>query len=154
AYEMNIFNNLIFDEFAMLPPGIGPDIYDITGVFTPNGVPIDIGGFPGGDYTSLQGQTIKDVLPTIVAVNGALQSAYASYQFNPTQGQSDFRITRGLTFGGEIPGNQFKAPYSIQANIGVQHEVRPGTVISVDYLFNHGIGLPFLLPDFERRRDA
>jgi hypothetical protein len=27
-------------------------------------------------------------------------------------------------------------------------------VISVDYLYNHGVGLPFLLPDFERRHDV
>jgi len=155
AYEMNIYNNLIFDEFAMLPPGLGPDVYDNTGVFTPNGTPIDVDGkHPNGDYSDLVGQPIKNTLPTIIAVDQALKNAYATYKFDPNSGKSAFVLDRGLTFGGVFPGNQFKVPYAIQANIGVQHEIKAGTVISVDYVFNHGVGLPFLLPDFERRRDA
>ncbi len=155
AYEMNIFNNLMFDEFANLPAGIGPDAYDITNVTTPNGTPINIDGkHPEGDYTDWQGLPIKQILPNIVALNNALQAAYAGYQFDPSKGDSYFRTSKGVTYGGLIPGNQFKAPYSLQFNIGVQRELKPGTVVSVDYIHNHGIGLPFFLVDFERRRDA
>ncbi len=155
AYEMNIYNNLIFDEFANLPPGIGPDTYTTENVTTPDGKPINIDGrHPDGDYTDLTGQPIKQVLPTIVALNSALQAAYANYKFDPNAGQSDFRILKGNTFGGNIPGNQFKVPYSLQFNIGVQQQLKPGTVLSIDYIYNHGVGLPFFLIDFERRRDA
>lgn len=154
AYEMNIFNNLLFDEFANLPPGIGPDTYDITGVTGPDGTPINVAGHPDGDYTDLQGRPIREVLPIIVQVNSALQSTYANYKFDPTKGDSAFRVLRGITFGGIFPGDQFKVPYSLQFNLGFQHELRPGTVISVDYIHNHGVGLPFFLRDFEMRRDA
>jgi hypothetical protein len=45
-------------------------------------------------------------------------------------------------------------PYSLQLNIGVQHEIKPGTVVSVDYIYNHGVGLPILVKDMGGRRDG
>ena len=42
----------------------------------------------------------------------------------------------------------------MQFNVGVQREISAGTVLTVDYVLNHGVGLPFFIPDFERRRDA
>ncbi len=33
----------------------------------------------------------------------------------------------------------FRTPYSIQLNAGIQHEFRPGTVLSVDYVRNRGL---------------
>ena len=154
AYEMNIFNNLIFDEFIQLPPGIGPDSYDFSSITGPDGTPINVDGkHPDGDYTDLAGQPIKSVLGLISQVHQALQTAYANYKFDPNKGQSDFRILK-QDFDGIYPGKQFKAPYALQWNIGIQRELKPGTVLSVDYLYNHGVGLPFMFPDFERRRDA
>ncbi|HEX5085192.1 MAG TPA: hypothetical protein VFY40_24410, partial [Blastocatellia bacterium] len=35
--------------------------------------------------------------------------------------------------------NKYKRPYSIMFNIGVQHEIKPGLVVSVDYLRNRGV---------------
>ncbi len=155
AFEMNIFNNILFDEFSNLPAGIGPDLYDLSGVTGPDGTPINVDGkHPDGDYSDLVGQPIKNTLGLIERVNTALQTAYSTYKFDPTKGQSAFVIARGNTFGGNIPGNGFKTPYAIQWNVGVQHELRPGTVLTVDYVVNHGVGLPFNLVDFERRRDA
>ena len=53
AYEMNIFNNLLFDEYAQLPPGIGPDSYEWTQITGPDGTPINVDGkHPKGDYTT------------------------------------------------------------------------------------------------------
>src|SRR5260370_551266 len=151
---MNIFNNLIFDEFVQLPPGIGPDSYDFSHVTGPDGTPINVDGkHPTGDYSGLAGQTIKPLLPLIAQVNAALQSAYANYKFDPKVGKPDLEIL-AHDFDGIYPGKQFKAPYAIQANIGVQRELRPGTVIAVDYIYNHGIGMPFFIRDFELRHDA
>ena len=152
AYEANIFNNILFDEFAMLPAGIGPDVYDNTGVFGPDGSPIVVAGHTDGDYSDLVGRPIKSVLATVIAVNNGLQAAYANYKFDPAKGDSAFKVARGNTFGYQLPGNQFKVPYALQFNIGVQHEVRPGTVLSIDYIYNHGIGLPYMGVDFEKRR--
>ncbi|GBC82543.1 hypothetical protein HRbin10_01670 [bacterium HR10] len=160
AYEINIKNNTLFDQFALIPPGIGPDVYDITFVAGPDGTPIDIGpqpgfpqGFPGGDYTALAGRRIKDVLDILGKIYLAVQAAYAGYQFDPTRGPSLFELSRGVTFGFLIPGD-FRIPYSMQFNIGVQRELAPGTVLSVDYIRNRGVGMPFLGVDMECRRCA
>ncbi len=155
GYEMNIFNNVLFDEFAMLPPGIGPDFYDHTHVAGPDGRAINVDGrHPTGDYSDLEGRPIKDVIGLIGQIHQALNAAYTSFSFDPSKGPSLFTINQGNTFGGQIAGKQFKIPYGLQFNIGVQHELKPGTVLSVDYIENHGIGLPFFLIDYERRRDA
>jgi hypothetical protein len=42
----------------------------------------------------------------------------------------------------------------MQFNIGVQRELAKNTVLSVDYVRIRGVGLPFMLVDNERRRDA
>jgi len=154
SFEANIMNNIMFDEYAMLPAGIGPDFYDQTGVTTPDGTPINSDGkHPDGDYSDLAGQTIRGLVPLIGQLNAALQAAYKNYKFNP-QGTPYFETAKGNTYGFQVPGNQFKAPYALQFNLGVQRELRPGTVLSVDYVYNHGVGLPFLGADFEHRHDA
>ncbi len=154
AYEMNIANNTIFNEFALIPPGIGPDSFDQSGVFGPDGTPINVDGkHPDGDYSDLVGQPIKNVLSTISKVHLALNAAYANHKFDPSQGETTFEILQGNTFGGIFPGD-FKIPYSLQFNLGFQHELWPGHVISADYVRNRAVGLPYLLRDYERRRDA
>lgn len=155
AYEMNIYNNLMFDEFSMLPNGLGPDIYDQTYVTTPDGTPINVDGLhPAGDYSDLAGQPLKNVIGTIGQVQAALGSAYSNYKFDPHTGKPVFETSKGLTYGGMVPGNQFKIPYGLQFNIGIQHELKPGTVLQADYVYNHGVGLGFLLYDAEKRHDA
>ena len=154
AYEMNISNNTIFNEFALIPPGIGPDSYDQSFVSGPDGTPINVDGkHPDGDYSDLVGRPIKDVLATISKVHLALQAAYANYKFDPSKGATALEIARGNVFGGIFPGD-FKIPYSTQFNIGFQREIWGGHVLSVDYVRNHAVGLPFLLRDYELRRDA
>jgi hypothetical protein len=151
---MNIANNTIFNEFALIPPGIGPDAFDHTHVSGPDGTPINVdGAHPDGDYTDLVGQPIKNVLATISKVHLALNAAYANHQFNPSQGETLFEIAGGNTFGGIFPGD-FRIPYSLQFNLGFQHELWPGHVISVDYVRNRGVGLPYMLQDYESRLDA
>jgi hypothetical protein len=154
AYEMNIANNTIFNEFALIPPGIGPDSFGHTRVVGPDGTPINVdGAHPTGNYRDLENQPIKNVLATISKVHLALNAAYANHQFDPSQGQTLFEISQGNTIGGIFPGD-FKIPYSLQFNIGFQHELWPGHVISVDYVRNRGVGLPYLLQDYESRLDA
>lgn len=43
---------------------------------------------------------------------------------------------------------------SLQFNAGFQRELRPGVILTADYVRNRGIGLPILGVDFERRYDA
>jgi hypothetical protein len=155
GYEMNIGNNTMFDEFSMLPNGLGPDIYDQTYVAAPDGTPINVDGkHPNGDYSDLLDKPIKSIIGTLGAIKAAVNSAYASYKFDPKKGITAFQSAKGLTYGGIFPGKQYKMPYALQFNLGVQHELTPGTVLSVDYIYNHGVGLPMFLRDYELRRDA
>jgi hypothetical protein len=162
AYEMNIFNNALFDEFSRLPTGIGPTAFDFTHIAGPTGdpivVPITATNCPGrtsGDYTCLEGLPIRNVLTDINNINAALQAAYANFfpNYNPSQGISEFANSQGVTFGGQFPGD-YRIPYSMQFNIGVQRELWKNHVLSADYVRIRGVGLPFMLVDNELRRDA
>jgi len=154
AYEMNIANNTIFNEFALIPPGIGPDSYDQSGVTGPDGTPINVDGkHPDGDYSDLVGRPIKDVIGIIGQVHAALNQAYLNFKFDPSKGPTAFEILQGNTFGGIFPGD-FRIPYSMQFNIGVQRQLFRNNVLTVDYVRNRAVGLPFLLVDYEKRRDA
>jgi len=155
AYEMNILNNTMFDEFDMLPNGLGPDLYEVYGVTTPDGTPINVDGkHADGDYSDLIGLPIKNTIGLIGQLQAALSSAYANYKFDPNKGVPAFISSGGLYYGSVLPGSQFRMPYALQWNLGVQRELKPGTVVTVDYIYNHAVGLPFIREDFERRRDA
>jgi hypothetical protein len=162
AYEMNIFNNALFDEFARIATGIGPTVFDQTHIVDPQGNPIVVPilstpcpGAVNGDYTCLEGLPIRTVLADVGRIHAAVQTAFASFfpNYNPTTGISEFANSGGNTFGGQFPGD-YRIPYSMQFNAGVQRELAKNTVISIDYVRIRGVGLPFMLVDNERRRDA
>jgi len=176
AYEMNIYNNLLFDQNALIPAGIGPDVYTSAHVAQPNGLPITpaVAGvapaslpapcqtaaatteLAAGDWTCLTDTTLSmaQVLPIIGAINAAVKNVYSTYSFSPTAGPIQFETSQGVTFGFLIGGSKFKIPYSVQSNIGFQHEIFPGHVVSADFLVNHAVGLPFLGEELECRRCA
>ncbi len=114
AYEMNIANNTIFNEFALIPPGIGPDFYDETGVFGPDGTPINVDGkHPDGNYEDLLGRPIKDVIGLISQIHTAVNAAYLKSKFDPSKGKTLFEIAQGNTFGAFSPAiSRFPTQYS------------------------------------------
>ena len=160
AYEDMIFNNSLFDEFARIQTGIGPSQFDASHIFGPDGTNIVVPGIcpltnMNGDYRCLRGQRISDVIDDVEQINAALQQAYADFQgtYDPFAPPSEFDAFAGVTFGGQFPGD-FKIPYSMQFNIGFQRELARGHVLSVDYVRQRGVGLPYMLFDYEERRDA
>jgi len=44
-----------------------------------------------------------------------------------------------LDTGGNVLDNNYKTPYGIQMNIGVQYELKPGLVLTADYVRNRGV---------------
>ncbi len=162
TYEMNVFNNTLYDGNFRLPPGIGPDGYVETGVFGPTGAPIVVNGIPNcpasevaqGVYTCMVGQPISTMVQYIAQINLALQAAYTGLTFDPNKGQSSFDITKGVTAIGALTPGDAKVPYGIQFNIGIQRELRPNLVFSIDYVRNRQVGLPLIRGEVENRRDA
>lgn len=162
AYESNIFNNSLFDEFARITAGIGPTQLEAAFIVGPDGSPIVVNGIPGcdpadvavGDYSCLLGRSIGSITPFVEQINTAVQAAYGNVSgYDPTSGPTEFANTRGVTFGGQFPGD-YKIPYSMQFNIGVQRELWKGHVLSVDYVRQRAVGLPIMMVDYEARRDA
>lgn len=161
AYEMNIFNNAIFDEFARITTGIGPSQFFSNFIVGPDGKPIVVNGIPGcttgpasGDYSCMLGRPIGTMLPYLGQIHSAVQAAYSNLSnYDPNKGPSEFVNANGSTFGGQFPGD-YKIPYSMQFNIGFQRQLAKNHVLSVDYVRQRGVGLPLMLSDFENRRDA
>ncbi|MGH9968185.1 MAG: hypothetical protein ACREBG_10195 [Pyrinomonadaceae bacterium] len=148
AYEMNIFNNSLFDEFARIATGIGPTAFDETHVAGPTGAPIVVpitSGFcpdaADGDYSCLVGRPIRNVLVDLGNIHNAVQVAFASFfpSYDPNTGISEFANSAGVTFGGQFPGD-YRIPYSMQFNLGIQREIAKNHVLSVDYVRIRGVG--------------
>ena len=151
-YESNLKNNS--DEPAMLPVAFGGYAPGMSFLSAPDGTPFNIDGkHPAGNYVDWQGRRIGDVIGSIGEMERALMAAYSALKLDPASGPSAFAATRGAT-GPVFPGNQYKIPYSLQFNLGVQRGLGRETLLAVDYVHNHAVGLPRLTPDLERGRDS
>ncbi len=134
-FENSIWNNILFDPGARLQQGF------FLG-FQP--------GCPGSSYC---GEAIGVAAPAIVAAQQAYQAA--TLAAGPA--------TNGTYIGTLLADNQatsttllapdYRSPRSVQMNIGVQHQIRPGVVFSVDYLRNVSTH-NFLIVDTNRVGDA
>lgn len=148
-YDTNILNNTLFERNDLIPAGIGEIDFDLFTPFVgPDGRPIDIGGFPNGDYSSLAGQPLKNVINTLRALHDALQAAWSNVTFDPN-GDPQFLTNR---FSVGFFTDRYSQPYSLHYNVGVQREFKPGLVLSVDYV--HTRGLHFYIRRNVNRRFA
>jgi hypothetical protein len=150
-YDTNIINNFLFDRVLNLPPGLGNDtpvlagaspilvnpgtgacLFDITNFNTTPGACTQAGG------VNLVGQPLKNVIAAANLMQRTLQSVTSQLaaNFSPN-GTALFNQT--LDASGSIIFNKYKRPYSVMLNAGFQYEVRPGLVLSVDYLRNRGV---------------
>jgi hypothetical protein len=161
-FENVIYNNVLFDRPLRLQSGgilITPTpcfLGSATNVSFPGG-----GGnqmVPGGD--ALCQTAIGSPIPaasvgatcaagiTVAQCLANFQTAYQAAQTaaGPLVANSGF-IGNLIQEGNAIPvamfAPQYKTPRSIQMNVGVQRELRPGMVLTVDYLRN--VSLHYLL---------
>jgi len=136
-YENSIWNNVLFDRPARLNTGAflatQPACLSATQPVTftlPNGGPTVTPAFCG--------QPIGQVQAQIAALQAQFQAAAASN----LQGLNGVFIGRAMQDTGPngtgtnlfFPG--YRTPRSVQMNIGIQREIRRGTVITADYLRN------------------
>jgi hypothetical protein len=151
-YETNIINNFLFDRVLNLPPGFGndtpvlsrsaPDLINPgTGacIFRATNFRTTAGqcGVAGG--VDLFNQPLKNVIAAAQLMQSTLQQVTAALGANyPPPGVPPL-FDQVLDAAGSIIFNKYKRPYGFMANIGFQHELRPGLVLSVDYLRNRGV---------------
>lgn len=151
-YETNIINNFLFDRVLNLPPGFGndtpvltagaPDLLDPgTGacIFRATNFRTTPGqcGVAGG--VNLFQQPLKNVIAAAQLMQSTLQSVTAALGAKwPPAGVPPL-FDQVLDAEGSIIFNKYKRPYGFMANIGFQHELKPGLVLSVDYTRNRGV---------------
>jgi hypothetical protein len=152
-YETNIFNNILFDRTVNLPPGLG-NATPLVGVGGSTFLisPVDGSSLfnPSTDCTGLQpgtltpnsclGAALGNVIPFVVAAQSAFIAQSAALAANwPVPGTPpQFNIDKGVV-SGSILDPHYKSPYGAQINIGVQRQIKPGLVLSLDYILNRGV---------------
>jgi hypothetical protein len=150
-YDSNIINNILFDRVLNLPPGLGNDTPVLTA-----GSPLlldpgtgaclfNAASFrttvsqcgPGG--LNLFAQPLKNVIAAAQQMQAVLQQVTGALAANwPPPGIPPL-FDQVLDAEGSIIFNKYKRPYGIMLNIGVQREIKPGLVLTVDYLRNRGV---------------
>ncbi|MCI0489852.1 MAG: hypothetical protein L0229_24945, partial [Blastocatellia bacterium] len=135
-YETQIFNNAIFDRTNRLPIGLGFSTArpPLTGIDSQGR--LLAGGQPVSqiDTRTLAGRPVNQVIDQIAELQLAFQAASAAIPFDPN-GPSALEID-GTTSSGPIFNQEFASPTAYQINLGVQHELGRGFLVSADYIFN------------------
>lgn len=140
-YENAIFNNVLFDRPARLQKGLffGTGLACIFGGAVP--VPLPDGSNLNPTFC---GQPVGNVVGDITAFSQQYQAAVAAA--GPQSNGSFVGTT--LAEGADSTGDQllapnYRSPFSIQMNGGIQHQFGRGTILTVDYVRN--VGLHYLL---------
>ncbi len=138
-YENVIYNNVLFDRPKRLPSGA----FLQTPVACSGGTPQPIPGYTLMATPAMCSGSIGAEAGALAALQQQLQ---AETPFNLSTPNPNYVVTSNLEPGTSI-GTQvisasgmfapnYKTPRSLQMNFGIQHEIKPGMVISVDYVRN------------------
>jgi hypothetical protein len=164
-YENAIWNNAEFDRPERLPSGAflaNPNAcYQGTGqaVPFPSGVQYLGGGSTfannicaasigatltnttNTNYGNCAGLTAAQCVANFQTTYQAATAAVGASQPNPNYIPNLISSGSGIPLGALAPN--YRTPYSVQTNAGIQKELRPGMVLSVDYLRN--VNLHYLI---------
>lgn len=145
-YETNLFNSILFDRVVNLPGGIGNSRPNITSgsplVLNPsNGATLfnfntGCTGLPGN---SCFGASLGSVIPFVQQAQALFQAAAGALAAGFPQPGVPPLFNTNRSAAGSLIDPRYKTPYGAQMNIGVQREIRPGLVLSVDYTRNRGV---------------
>jgi hypothetical protein len=141
-YENGVFNNILFDRPGRLQTGL------FNGVASP--CPSGSVTLPDGSaITTINGKDIatqicNQPIGNVVGDIAALQTAYQTATSTLGPQANGAYVGNALAAAAAVTGTtlyapNFQTPRSYQMNIGVQHELHPGTVVSVDFVRNVGL---------------
>ncbi len=141
-YENVIFNNVLFDRPLRLPNGAflqTPTVCDSGQAFPIPGVNLMAGPAQCGTPTSPV--PIGNAGTAIAQLQQQYQalSPFSLTNANPNYLQNF--VNGGVNFPLGLFAPDYKTPRSTQINVGIQREISPGMVISVDYVRNVTTGL-------------
>lgn len=132
-YENAIWNNVLFDRPGRLEQGLFLGTTNACQGGTPQTLPFTT----SIDLTKICGQQIGNVFQQIVT----LQQQYQAAVLAAGPAQNGGFVGNTLADGANITGTNlfypnYQTPRSVQMNIGIQRELKPGMVLTVDYLRN------------------
>ncbi len=133
-YENVIFNNVLFDRPLRLQTGafLAFPFACVSGAEQPIQTPQGTIQLPAGTCS----QSIGQAAPTLAAFQSTYQ---ADTPFNLSAPNASY-LGNLLSSGSNVPiglfSPDYQTPRSLQMNVGFQHEIVKGMVLSVDYLRN------------------
>jgi len=142
-YENGVFNNVLFDRPGRLETGLFNQSQPICNqgflaLPTAGGAPTKVFTIDGLNIADqICGAAIGNVLQPIADIQTMYQEATAAA--GPQANGAFFGAGNSTVLTGSMFAPNFRTPYSVQMNVGIQRELRPGTVLSVDYLRNVGL---------------
>jgi len=167
-YENSIWNNVLFDSPARIPQGIfaytplvcaaggptgsfnwptnpgpvGSSVAGGAGLVTPGTNQVTANFCSGVNASGVANAvplTIAQAAPMILALSSAFEAAAASNVGLAPNGNFVGSTNNAANINGfDVFNPNYRTPRSWQMNIGFQHEIRPGMIISADYIRNIG----------------
>lgn len=134
-YENAIWNNVLFDRPARLPQGLFFGVQPTCSSGSAQTYTL-----PDGSATIMPAYCNQPVGTVASQIVQAQQQYQAATVAAGVQQNGEF-IGNALASGSNVSGAtpfapNYQTPRSVQMNFGIQHEMRPGTVLTVDYLRN------------------
>jgi hypothetical protein len=148
-YENGVFNNVLFDRPGRLQTGLFNQVQEVCTQKSPvtginGGITLPDGTFVDTiDGLSIPTQICgdKNAIGNVHTAIADLQKLYqtATLAAGPQANGAYFGASNTTANTGSMFAPNYRSPYSAQINVGVQHELHPGTVLSVDYVRNVGL---------------
>jgi len=137
-YENVLYNNVLLDRSLRLQKGTflyapsaclnsqAQPIITPTGVlFNRNSNCVDSAGVPLPIFQAAQ---------NIATLENSLKAAYPFSLTSPNGSYAGRLIAAGINLPLGLLAPNYRTPRAVQMNIGIQHELRPGMVLSLDFL--------------------
>ena len=152
-FENSIWNNVLFDSPARIKQGIfaftplvcaggAAQPFNWPTALTPGSSVAGGAGTVNADGTvspTFCGNTIASSGAQVIALGNALQAATAGVTgLQPNGNFIGNTLNAANASGFDVFNPNYRTPRSWQMNIGFQHELLPGMVLSVDYIRNIG----------------
>src|SRR5215469_9099138 len=141
-FENGIFNNVLFDRPLRLQTGAFNQTTKacVNGVAQP--VPVATGSIAPGQQGSTDfcsnNNRIGDEIPAILSFWNQVKAGNPFNLKAPNPSYIGNFLSEGIGSNGSVNlfDPNYRSPRSLQLNVGVQHEIRHGMVLSADYLRN------------------
>jgi hypothetical protein len=145
-YDTALYNNVIFDRTDRLEKGLFLGLQNLCpgGALSLPGNPKPQKTVPSNGHviaTQVCGQPINSAASDAMELEALYKQATLTAGPQVNGGFIGNLLGDGLNATGsfQLLAPNYRTAYGLQFNIGVQHELRPGTVLSVDYLRNVGL---------------